>query len=35
MTVLAFHPGDIVAVAAVVLIWVALHRLRGRGRRGG
>lgn len=31
--VLAMHPEDIVAIAAVILVWVALRRLSGRGRR--
>lgn len=33
MTVLAFHPNDILAIAGVVLVWVVLHRLRRRRRR--
>lgn len=32
MTVLALHPEDIVAVAGVILVWVALRRLSGRSR---
>ena len=31
--VLALHPEDIVAIAGVILVWVALRRLGGRGRR--
>ena len=31
--VLAMHPEDIVAIAAVLLVWVALRRLAGRRRR--
>lgn len=33
MIVVALHPDDILAIAAVLLIFVILHRLRGRGRR--
>ena len=33
MTVLAMHPADILPIAVVILIWVALHRLRRRGGR--
>lgn len=33
MTVLALHPDDILAIAGVILVWVALRRLSGRGRR--
>ncbi len=32
--VLAFHPSDILAVAAVLGVWIILRRLR-RGRRRG
>jgi hypothetical protein len=32
MTVLALHPEDILAIAGVILVWVALRRLAGRGR---
>jgi hypothetical protein len=32
MTVLALHPEDILAIAGVILVWVALRRL-GRRRR--
>lgn len=31
--VLALHAEDIVAIGAVILVWVALRRLGGRGRR--
>jgi hypothetical protein len=33
MTVLAMHPADILPIAAVILVWVGLHRLRRRGRK--
>jgi hypothetical protein len=33
MIVLAFHPDDLLAIAAVVLVWVALRRLRQRRGR--
>ncbi|MDQ3454535.1 MAG: hypothetical protein M3513_03485, partial [Actinomycetota bacterium] len=34
--VLAFHPSDILAVAAVLGVWIILRRLRrGRRRRDG
>ena len=33
MTVLAAHPADILPIAGVILVWVALHRLRRRGGR--
>ena len=32
MIVLALHPADIVGIAAVILVWVALHRIRRRRR---
>ena len=31
--VLAMHPEDVVAIAAVILVWVALRRVDGRARR--
>lgn len=33
MTVLAMHPGDLLPIAAVILVWVGLRKLAGRGRR--
>lgn len=33
MIVLALHGEDVLAIAAVVLLFVVLRRLRGRGRR--
>lgn len=33
MTVLAMHPSDVLAIAAVILLWAGLHRLRRHRRR--
>lgn len=33
MTVLALHPADILPIAAVILVWVGLHRLRRKRRK--
>ena len=30
MTVLAMHPGDLVPIAGVILIWALLHWIRRR-----
>lgn len=35
MTVLALHGGDLLAIAAVLLVWVGLRRIRAGSRRGG
>lgn len=33
MSILAMHPGDVLPIAGVILIWVALHRIRRHGRK--
>lgn len=33
MTLLALHPADILPIAAVILVWVGLRKVAGRGRR--
>lgn len=33
MTILAWHPSDILPIAIVLLVWVGLHRLRRWRRR--
>jgi hypothetical protein len=30
MATLAMHPADVLPIAGVILMWVALHRLRRR-----
>ena len=33
MTILAMHPADVLPIAGVILVWVALHGLRRRRDR--
>ena len=35
MSVLALHAADLAAIAAVLLVWAGLHRLRSSRRRRG